>query len=395
MKVAIVHDYLTQNGGAERVLERFLELFPKADLYTLMYEPSPALERFRARIRGTSFLDHPLVRRDHRWFIPLMPVAARTLRLKDDYDLVISASAGFAKGVRFDRSPLHSRPFHLSYCYTPLRYAWEVDSYFTSTVFKTVFRPILTHLKAWDYRAAQRPDALVAISSFIASKIEAYYDRRAPIVYSPVDYETFYYDPLLPQATDTSYYLTAGRLLHYKRFDLVIKAFRMLGLPLKVVGTGRDRRALEGFAGRAPNIEFLSFVSDDELRALYHGARAFIFPQVEDFGLVAAEAQACGTPVIAFRGGGSLEIIRDGTTGVFFDSQTVDALARAVAQSQEVRFNRARIARESRRFSASLFREGILSHLPTPLKDAALEDLSHARTLPAFSPRIRPKLLQA
>ena len=360
MKVALVHDYLNQYGGAERVLEALLGIFPDADIYTLIYSRERSLGRFHRNLHKTSLLDLPLTRRNHRPFIPLMPLAMRSLQISHPYDLIISDSAGYAKGIRHPKGT-----YHLSYCYTPLRYAWETDHYFANTAFKTVFRPAFNYLRKWDFEASQQPDAFLAVSSFIAGKIRRYYGRKAEVVYPPVDYGRFYFDARLqPAAGHQDYYLAVGRLMHYKKFDLVLEGFLELGLPLTIAGVGPEQGRLRQRAAAAGNIRFLEAVPDDELRALYNGAKAFVFPQVEDFGLVAAEAQACGAPVIAFREGGALEIVHDGVTGVFFDSQTVPSLVEAVRRAENMRFDRAQIGNLSRRFTLDNFKQGVISHIP-------------------------------
>ncbi len=365
MKVALVHDYLNQYGGGERVLEALLAMFPQADLYTLLYDPERTYGRFAGREIKTSFLDVPFVRQRHRPFIPLMPLAMRTLRLADDYDLVISDSAGFAKGIARPRNA-----FHLSYCHTPLRYAWERKSYFSNFFFRHLCAPAFAALRAWDRQAALGPDAIIANSRYVADKVREYYRREAAVVYPPVNTDFFSYDP---QARDAGYYLAVGRLLPYKKFDLVLKAFAGLKLPLLIAGAGPELEALKRMS-RALDVpaEFLGFVRDEErLRDLYRRARALIFPQVEDFGLVAAEAIACGAPVVAFRGGGALEIVEDGKTGVFFREQTAECLANAARVLERTAFDRRKIASRGARFSVSAFHRGIVKRLPRELRPAA------------------------
>lgn len=360
MKVALVHDYLIQYGGAERVLEALMRMFPDAPIYTLLYDKKWTLRCFRGRVKGTAFLDWPFVRRNHRPFIPFMPLAAEFLRLDEPYDLVISDSAGFAKGVR-----CRGNAYHLSYCHTPLRYAWETDAYFSNRFFTACARPLFSYVRRWDYRAAQKPHQLLANSAYIAEKIKRYYGRDAAVVHPPVDLATFRYDA---RTRPDDYFITVGRLLPYKRFDLVIDAFRMLGLPLKVVGEGPLEQTLRERARGAPHIEFVPFVGDgDILRSLYARARAFIFPHVEDFGLVAAEALACGTPVIAFRGGGVLEIVEEPETGILFNEQNPEALMAAVGRFCAMRFDRARIGERAQRFGRERFEAEFMRHIPRDL----------------------------
>ncbi len=364
MRVALVHDYLNQYGGAERVLETLLKLFPGADVYTLLYSPERTSAQFRQKIRKTSILDFPLARHHHRLFIPFMPYAVRTLEVGDRYDLLISDSAGYAKGV-----PYRGNAFHLSYCYTPLRYAWEIDTYFENPAFKTLFRPVFAYLRRWDFAAAQKPDAIVAVSEYIAGKVRRYYGRTANVAYPPVDYGKFQFeDDLQPLASGPSYYLAAGRLMHYKKFPLLVRSFLELGLNLKLVGIGPDYAVLKRMANGAKNIELIPFVSDDQLRVLYNGAKALLFPQAEDFGLVAAEAQACGAPVIAYAEGGALEIVREGVTGIFFREQSVSGIVEAVRRLERMIFDRRQISVVSRRFTLDGFREGLMRELPPSLR---------------------------
>ncbi|MFH0806530.1 MAG: glycosyltransferase [Candidatus Brennerbacteria bacterium] len=358
MKVAILHDYLNQYGGAERVLEAFLEMFPEADLYTLLYDAERTHGAFEGRVTGTSRMDVKLVRHHHRAFIPFMPLAAATLTSeRNPYDLVLSSSAGYAKGINIEGK------VHISYCHSPLRYAWEFD-YLNKLPFspwplrETILKPIARALKRWDKNAAGRVNVFLANSHFIADKINAYYGREAEVVYPPVD--TAIWKPVKGD-TRGDYYLMTGRLLYYKRFDIGIRAFNELGRPLVIIGAGPEEEKLKKLAtlpGRqagSPAITFMKNLSDEELRAQYAGAKAFIFPQVEDFGLVAAEAQACGTPVIAYGKGGGAEIVVDGVTGLHFAEQSPEALMDAVKKFEGMSFNRRTIVANARRFSKETF----------------------------------------
>jgi glycosyltransferase involved in cell wall biosynthesis len=365
VKVALIHDYLNQYGGAERVLEILLDIFPDAPIYTLLYSPERTSAHFQKRVTKTSILDFPFARHHHRLFIPFMPFAVRSLKIGSQYDLIISDSAGYAKGV-----PNPGRTFHICYCYTPLRYAWELDRYFANPVFKTVFRPVFKYLKHWDFQAAQKPDVLLAVSSFIAQKINKVYSRTARVVYPPVDYGRFYFDAdLQPSPVRPTYYLAAGRLLHYKKFALLVESFQRLGLNLWIVGSGPELPTLEKMAAGADNIQFKRFVTDRDLHALYSGAKAFLFPQVEDFGLVAAESLACGTPVIACAQGGALEIIEEGRTGIFFQQQNADSVVDAVRRFEQMNFDRREVSRLGRKFTTEQFRNGILQAMPDHLRE--------------------------
>jgi glycosyltransferase involved in cell wall biosynthesis len=365
LRVALVHDYLNQFGGAERVLEALMRRFPHADIYSLMHDPARTMNRFDGRTVHTSFLDFSLAHRYHRLFIPLMPAAIRTLKLQGQYDLILSDSAGYAKGISCPQNT-----FHLSYCHTPLRYAWETDTYFGHRVrarlFTSLFRPAFNYVRAFDYRAAQRPDVLVANSHFIAEKVRDYYGKDVPVVHPPVDERVFYYDTSVPHS---DYFLAFGRLLHYKNFDLVLEAFRGLSERLVVAGGGPEIESLRQRAVDMHNVTFVPFGRDDNaVRELYCGARALIFPQVEDFGLVAAEAQACGTPVIAYAQGGVLEIVRNGETGVFFKEQTPEVLRIAVNEFNDGAFDREVIATHGVQFSTERFHDELFAHLPHELR---------------------------
>lgn len=357
MRLALVHDYLNQFGGGERVLGALAELFPEAPIFTLFYDRQKLSDYFGNRVKTTSFLDSYLVQKSHRPLIPLMPLAASSLNLKDDYDVVISSTAGFAKGVSCSPKTLH-----IAYCHTPLRYAWEYDRYFDWHPFlKFLTAPLFYYLRSWDKRTSKRPNLFLANSNFIKEKIQRYYEREAEVVYPPVDLRVFYRDPKIRR---DNYFLAAGRLMRYKRFDLVIQAFNRLNLTLLIVGDGPELENLKKIV-RSPKIHFLPFAKENELRALYNGAEALIFPQVEDFGLVAAEAQACGTPVIAFGEGGAKEIVADGKTGILFHQQTPEALAFAVKKFLLSSFSERIIRESAKRFSKVKFKDQILKILDT------------------------------
>ncbi|MBI4991694.1 MAG: glycosyltransferase [Candidatus Harrisonbacteria bacterium] len=352
MRIALVHDYLNQYGGAERVLETFAEIFPEAPIYTLFYDREKTLNRFEGRVKGTSFLDNKAVVNNHRAFIPLMPLAASRINLRDQYDVVLSSSAGYGKGIRYN-----GHTIHINYCHTPLRYAWEHQRYFNwGPIAKFLSAPIFWYLRSWDKSAGQRPKVLLANSEYIAKKIKDYYGRESGVLYPPVDLKIFYRDKTIKKS---GYFLAVGRMLAYKRFDLIIQAFIRLNLPLLVVGGGPELENLKQLA-KSSKINFLPFVKEEELKNLYNGAEALIFPQEEDFGLVAAEAQACGTPVIAYSRGGAKEIVQDGMTGIFFHHQTVEDVVMAVKKFLLSSFDEEVIRQSAKRFSKTRFKNKIL-----------------------------------
>ncbi|KKU91102.1 MAG: Glycosyl transferase group 1 [Candidatus Jorgensenbacteria bacterium GW2011_GWA1_48_11] len=354
MRVAILHDYLNQFGGAERVLQALLEIFPQADLYTLLYDEQKTFGFFRDNIRKTSFLDIPYVRAHHRRFIPLMPLAAGLLRSREHYDLLVSSTAGYGKGINVQGG------YHISYCHSPLRYAWEID-YLKNLPFspwplkEILIRPIAKWLQNWDKRSAQKVNLFIANSAFIAQKIRNYYGRDAAVVYPPVETQVFYPEPSMAKE---DYFLMVGRLLYYKGFDLGIKAFNALKLPLKIIGQGPEITKLQKIAD--PHyVQFIPFAPDEELRFLYSNAKALIFPQIEDFGLVAAEAQMCGLPILAFDRGGAREIVENGKTGFFFHEQTAEAIAAAVRLFNGTELNRSYITKRALMFSKKEFKDRI------------------------------------
>lgn len=394
MKVALVHDYLNQLGGGERVLDELIKMFPEAKIYTLLYDKEKTRNLYEGKIARTSFLDFKFVRDFHRLFIPFMPFSALGIKIPDDVDLIISTSAGFGKGIRYNRA----KTKHLCYVHTPLRYAWETETYFGHSLktrfFNFVFSPAFWFVRRFDYWAGQRPDILLANSQYIADKIKEYYGRDSIVVYPPVcDFwfsspsSTISYKPMPTgrQVKDKSspYFFAVGRLLHYKRFDLIIDACAKAGVALKIAGTGPELAGLSLRARQQTSaaIQFLGYVSEEKLRELYADATAFIMANEEDFGLVMAEAQACGAPVVAYGKGGSREIVKevasseyqvasgdglpreysrnDTGTGVFFEEQTVESLANAIKKIQGMEFDRKEISERAKRFSVESFRKGI------------------------------------
>lgn len=350
-KIALVHDYLNQLGGGERVLRELMELFPEAPVFTLLYDEKKTRGQFKGRVRKTSFLDFQFARDHHRLFIPLMPQAIKSIDLGSEFDLIISDTAGFAKGVSYN--PKITK--HLCYCHTPLRYAWETETYFNNNpkhlALKILGAPAFAYVRHFDYLAGKKPDKILANSQYIASKIQSYYGRSAEVAYPPINLEKFYLSDI---DEPKDYYLALGRLLPYKKFSLIVEAFNQLGTPLKIVGTGPDEKKLRRLA--KPNIEFVRYVdSDNEIRQLYAGAKAFIMANEEDFGMVMAEANACGTPVIAYDAGGAKEIVQDGATGLFFKDQSPESLIGAIQRLQGMKVDRAKISQTAQRFSRAKF----------------------------------------
>ncbi|MEK7478931.1 MAG: glycosyltransferase [Patescibacteria group bacterium] len=352
MRIALLHDYLNQYGGAERVLDALLEMFPEADIYTLLYDEVKLDGKYKERIRGTSMLDIPFVRKNHRRWIPLFPFATKTIRSSTRYDIVLSSSSGYAKAF-----PIRGKR-HVCYCHTPLRYAWDA-SYLEHHVRAPWFLKKLgsiwreVYLKPWDKKTALRPDVFLANSRYIAEKVKQWYGRDAEVVEPPVSAEWFSYDADVSQK---EYYLMVGRLLSYKRFDIGIRACETIKKKLKIVGIGPEYERLKKEANPSL-VECMGRASDVELRKYYAEARALLFPQVEDFGLVAAEAQASGLPVIAYNRGGAKEIVEHGKTGVLFEEQSEQGLTRAMEEFERMNFDRRFIAEQAGRFSKSVFKD--------------------------------------
>ncbi len=349
MKVALAHDYLNQYGGAERVLEQLHDLYPDAPIYTSMYAPNVMPAAYRSWDIRTSFMQKlPFVATRHQAYLMAYPIAFESFDL-GAYDVVISNSSAFCKGVVTGPNTLH-----ISYCLTPMRWVWRyrdyVDRERLGGVARTLLPPLIHYLRVWDAMASSRVDRYVAISSTVAARIRKYYRRDSEIIYPPVD--TAQFPEYCPSG---DYYMTAGRMTPYQRKDLIVDAFRDLGRPVKIVGDGRDRARLQARA--TPNVEFPGWVDDATLRDLYTHCRGYLFPGEEDFGIAPVEAQAAGKPVIAFAAGGALDTVIDGETGVHFARQTPGDLADAIRRFESLTFDPARIRQNARRFSAQVFRE--------------------------------------
>lgn len=354
MRIALVHDYLNQFGGAERVLEAFCEIFPDAPIYTLIYDPKKMKGAFSERKIRTSFLQKiPFAKSKHRIFPLLMPVAVEQFDLSD-YDIVLSDSASFAKGIITKPETLH-----ICYCHTPLRYAWDdshkyIEEFGLPKIIKRFIPFFMNYIRIWDKEAALRVDKFICNSNFVAKRIKKYYSRDAEVIYPPVDTKNFL---LSPAKSWGSYFLMVGRLLAYKRFDIAAKAFNKLGKPLKIIGDGPEEKKLKKISNK--NIEFLGEISREKLKNYYQNCLALIFPQEEDFGIVPLEAMACGKPIIAYRGGGALESIQDGETGIFFNEQTVDSLIGAINRFHPEKFDAQTIRAHALKFDKEIFKKNI------------------------------------
>jgi glycosyltransferase involved in cell wall biosynthesis len=372
MKIALVHDWLTGMRGGERCLEVFCELFPEADLFTLLHRPgtvSPTIEKHAIR---TSFIQQlPFSHKIYRHYLPLFPRAIESFDLSG-YDLILSSSHCVAKGVRVPRGSCH-----IAYIYTPMRYVWDqFDAYFgegrSGWPARTAMRFLRPRLQRWDVDSNRDIYSLIAISGHVAELIQKYYGRTAEVIYPPVDFQSF-----SASIGDGGFYLMVTAFAPYKRVDLAIEAFNRLKRPLKIVGAGQNEKHLRSIAG--PTVEFLGWRSDAEVREMYASCRAVIFPGEEDFGIVPLEAMACGKPVIAYGKGGALETVvplrrlRPGDpapeepnpTGLFFYEQTPEALIEAVHlfEGCRDRFDPVRIREHVKPFDRANFKDKLFRYI--------------------------------
>ena len=348
MKVALVHDWLNQYGGAEVVLEAMHEMYPGAPVYTSIYDRRALPVSFQSWDIRTSFMQRlPLVGRAFRALLPLYPLAFEQFDLRD-YDLVLSSSSSWAKGVITTPETMH-----VCYCHAPMRYCWDV--YYEEVprrnlLLRAPLAMIISLLRLWDVDGANRVDRFVANSHFVAAKIRKYYRRESIVVHPPVD--TTYFRP---GGADGDYYLLVARLRPYKRIDLAVSAFSKLNVPLKIVGVGEEMKRLQRMAG--DNVQFLGFVPRAQLRDLMAGCRALVVPGKEDFGLAPIEAMATGRPVIAYGAGGVLETVQDGVTGVLFNEQTASCLEDAVRRCQSISFSKDAVQEHAQTFDVARFKE--------------------------------------
>jgi glycosyltransferase involved in cell wall biosynthesis len=350
MRVAIVHDWLTGMRGGEKVLEVLCELYPTADIFTLFHLRGSVSAAIEAHRIETSFIQRlPFVASHYRRYLPLFPTAVEQFDL-DPYDLVISSSHCVAKSV----VPA-GRSRHLSYCHSPMRYAWDqFDAYFGpervgAAASRLLYRPVMARLARWDAATAHRVHRFVANSRHVAGRIGRYYNRKATIVYPPVD-TRFYHPEGHPDGpAPRGHLLIVSALVPYKRLDLAVAACHRAGMSLRVVGDGPDRDRLQALAG--PAVEFLGRRSNEEIRDEYRQALAVLLPGEEDFGIVPVEAQACGRPVVALGRGGALETVIDGETGIFFEEPVTDSLVAALERLRTMNFDSGRIRQHAEQFS--------------------------------------------
>jgi glycosyltransferase involved in cell wall biosynthesis len=358
MKVALIHDHLAQDGGAEKVLKVFAEMYIDAPIFTLLYDQTNADKYFKNRVIDTSIIQRlPGGVKHYKWYMPFMSMAVEFFDLRN-FDLVLSDASAFAKGVITSSNTLH-----ICYCHTPTRYLWSDTHQYIQELnynkyFKKVIALMLRKIRIWDRVAADRVDVFIANSKFVAKRIKKYYRRDSTVIYPPVDVNKF---TVSDQTGD--YFLIGGRLAPYKRVDIVIEAFKGLDKKLKIFGDGVDYDRLVGLAKGAKNIEFVGRVSETEQAKLYSEAVAFINPQEEDFGITVIESMASGRPVIAYGSGGALETVAEGATGSFFYEQTAEAVKAAIINFDSAKFDSQAIRRHAEQFSVERFKREIAAFI--------------------------------
>jgi glycosyltransferase involved in cell wall biosynthesis len=357
-KIALIHDWLTGMRGGEKVLEVLCEIFPAADVFTLVYAKgsvSPAIERHRIHTSPLQLL--PGAPRYYRRLLPFMPWAIERFDFRG-YDLLISTSHCVAKGAI---PPIGAK--HYCYCHTPMRYVWDqYDQYFapgrSGRFTRALMKMLRPYLQQWDVHSSSRVNVFFANSANVAERIRRIYKRAAEVLYPPVDYEFYSQEddgkdlpPEIVEATSKPYHLIVSALAPYKRVELAIEAFLKLRRPLLIIGDGQEMASLRRYEG--PFIRFLGWQEKEALRRCYAKCQALLFPGEEDFGIVPLEAMSAGRPVIALRKGGALETVRDGETGLFFDQPTGESLTDAVARCEKISWDGAAIQKHAKRFERS------------------------------------------
>jgi glycosyltransferase involved in cell wall biosynthesis len=375
IKIAIIHDFLNQYGGAERVLEALHEIFPEAPIFTLLHEKEKMRGKFKNADIRTSFLQKfpKWIRKRHKWLLPLMPTAPETFNFRD-YDLVISSSSAFAKGI-----VIKPKTTHICYCHSPMRYSWDWnENYLVEQGLgkkrRIIARMILNYVRIWDRVAADRVDYFIANSKTTQARIKKYYGRESQVIYPPVEITKL--EPGVPIGTPGSncgdYFLIVSRLAPYKKIDVAIEALNKLSLPLVVVGEGPPKyeRYLKKIAG--PKTKFLGWLPDEKIQQYFGGCRAFLFPGEDDFGITPIEAMSQGKPVIALRKGGATETVIEGETGEFFNDSSIEVMVDAIRRfiERESVYDPDKIRAQAEKFSKEIFVENIKKTILDIFKDS-------------------------
>lgn len=352
MKIALVHDWLSNIGGAEQVLLSLSQLFPEAPIFTSVYNQTE-ISQFKDKKIYTSFIQKlPFGQKKPQLYLSFMPYVFENFDLSE-FDLVISDCHACSKGVLTKPETLH-----ICYCHTPIRYIWL--PWIDPRLSRNWIKKFISHkLRIWDFQAASRVDRFVANSKTVAERIKKYYRREAKVIYPPV--ETKHFQPLKSLNKLGNYYLLVSRLVAYKKIDIVIEAFNKLGLPLKVIGSGPELSRLMKQAKK--NIEFLGPLSKEEVRQYYAAALAFVFPAEEDFGIVPIEAMASGRPVIAYKKGGVTESVLEGVTGEFFEKQQADSIIEVIKAFDPTKYNPLKIRKRAEEFDEKVFKEKFIKFI--------------------------------
>ncbi|EKE06621.1 MAG: hypothetical protein ACD_18C00314G0024 [uncultured bacterium] len=355
MKIALVHDYLSQDGGAERVLQSFHEIWPEAPIFVLFHDKKKIDSFVNADIRESFLSKLPFVKNKYQWYLPLMPIATEKHDLSE-FDVVLSSTSAFAKGILTKEDGLH-----ISYCHTPTRYLWsDTHEYIQDLKYNfliKLFLPRLIHkLRIWDKNSVDRVDNFIANSHTVLKRIKKYYRCKSDVIYPPVDLDKFFISKEVG-----NYFVTGGRIVNYKRFDLVVQAFNRLGFKLKIFGDGPGLESLKKVA--KGNIEFLGRISDKEKSEILSKAKAFIHPQVEDFGITPIESMASGRPVIAYGVGGVTETVVPGISGLFFYKQDWETLFDTVINFDKYTWDSVKIREQVIRFDEKKFKERIKDYV--------------------------------
>ncbi len=346
-KVALVHDWLNQIGGAEDVLDVLKGMYPEAPIYTSMYWPEKMPAHYRDWEIHTTWMDKlPGIYKRHQLYLPFYPYGFN--HDVGDADVILSNKSGFCIGI-----PKPAGTQHVCYCLTPSRYVFDLSGYLARermpSIVNTILSPWAKAMQRWELRAANNVDHFIAISKAIQKRIKTHYGRDSIIIYPPVETERF-----KPLSKPKDYFLVVSRLIPYKRIDLAVEACSTLGIPLKVAGSGRDRERLEALAG--PSVEFLGYVPDEDLPTLMAECKAFLFPGLEDFGITPVQAMAAGRPVIAFNGGGAPDYVIPGLSGQLFDVQSVDCLMDSLRDFTDD-YDSAAIREHALKFDRSIFEQ--------------------------------------
>lgn len=355
MKVAIIHDWIVSYGGGEKVVLNLHEMFPEAPIYTSVYNKKKMEKYFKGANIKTSFIQKmPFGIQLYKYYLPLMPIAFEQFDLSG-YDLVISSSSCCAKGVN-----VNSNTLHICYCHTPMRYAWDMyNKYNKGNLLKRIIiAKQMNKLRQWDYISSNRVDYFIANSNYVKNRIKKHYRRESIVINPPID-DYFYKKSNQSESFEKSYYLLVSRMVPYKKIDIVVKAFNELNLPLWIIGNGSEKKKIKKLSKE--NIKFIENVDNTKLKEIYDNSKAFVFMAEEEFGMVMAEAQACGKPVIAYYKGGASEIVKDNETGLLVKEQTVEALKNQILNMEKnyYKFDANKIRENAERFNEINFKNKI------------------------------------